>query len=934
MIILENNGKFCTILTESDLQSNNLKNTVKTIEHNPNKFYLLSTGLQKELQKEKKSLCNVIEDLTKVSDDENLFTKIRMAYDLDFTLQTSLKIGNDANSDDIKEIKTFAELLELLDFNENLVLNREDYHVIINDDGHDKDEAPSQAVSKLFQQFIFLNINFDIKKKSEIKQSLIKDRFRSKYPELLGQVEDNKKYLESALEHAKLTDDSKNRVKNMLTSFGIMLEEFAKAKSRPLRIAAMGTKKAGKSVVINSLLKRDYAPTSLTLPTPNTIKYVPSDPNQPITLEYNGQKYAFNSPEAISDFIGEEFKKAQRITGEGAGLPDMTIYYPCDDLSGYEVWDTPGPNVAFTEEHRKNAEECIKHVDVCIFVMNYSNHLTNDEVSFLKKIRNAFQENNKFYSLFITVNRIDERYNDKEEKAVNRILDYISGRLDALDYHNIVLFGTSALQSFYLTEILKTIKADESDSDEVIIDSDSIRPLKRKYKNLLTPLNFIGKALDNLYDFHGIDNPTEKELAAFSGVPQLWSYVQYIGEQKADMEIVNSVVGNCEAQFVNIKNAWIVTDLLNLTEKDKEYLKELVKLIDELKRDVERAVNAINPLIDENKLKSAYYDIAELEKSLRQESHKTALDRCNSLLNGSNLTQDDVKKNAQGVQSDNIIQLNSNVSKIVFGTNKRSAEQFDMLKNDVCQNYSKVVEAGIQKAQARILKRVDEVKSKVTNTTAKNVLESFQFPKFPSSIGNLMSTVTSMEANISKSTLSQIARDVKRIEYETKYETETRTKYRTETRQREAQGIWENIRSFFGKDYYEDVTVSYEEEFQVPYQVEKEVYDVKSFKDKMAHEIQSRIFHVIDSAHDKMEQAIKSEIKGIFDNVNTQCNNIRNGYIELFGNLKNDINMASDKTNAHRQALEQDIKTLNDIEKHLQPFFNTWNNILHNDVKR
>ena len=916
MINLDTNGRFCTILTESDFQPDNLKTTVKTIEHNPDKFYLLSTGLQRELQKDKKSLCNVIEDLTRVSDDENLFTKIRMAYDLDFTLQTSLKIGDDSHSDDSKEVKTFSELLELLDFNENLVLNREDYHVIINDDGIEEAEA-GQAVSNLFQQFIFLNISFDIKKKSEIKYTLIKDRFRAKYPELFEQVKSSKEYLESALENAQLSNETKDRVKNMVNSFGIMLKEFAKAKERPLRIAAMGTKKAGKSVVINSLLKRDYAPTSLTLPTPNTIKYIPSAPDKPIILDYNNQNYTFNSPEDISDFIGEEFKKAQRITGEGAGLPDMTIYYPCNELSGYEVWDTPGPNVAFTEEHRKNAEECIKHVDVCIFVMNYSNHLTNDEVSFLEKIRDVFKENNKFYSLFITVNRIDERYNDKEEKAVNRILDYIRGRLDALDYHNIVLFGTSALQSFYLNEILETLKANEDDTDEPLIDSDSIRPLKKKYKNLLTPLSFIGKSLANLEDFHGIENPTERELAAFSGVPQLWRYVQYIGEQKADMEIVNSVVGNCEAQFANIKNAWIVTDLLTLTEKDKEYLIELSERIEALTHSVDEAIKTIEPFTNKEEVYRTLDETAIMTKSNKKKAQEeTSINRINKLLSESvTFTQDDIKQITQGNQPESIEKLDEIVMKWLLRLSKEAAEDLDKVKVVFGYSHSEKVQNAIQAAQTQIIEEVKKVKATVKNSTAKSVLESFKFPEFPSSINTLMSGMDSFSASIDEAALSQTANDAKRIEYE--------TRYRTETRERKPKGIWENICSIFGKKYKEEVTTSY--------QVKVESFDVQSFKNSIAYQLKIRISDVIDSAFDIMEEAIKVEIKSIFENINSQCDSISNSYKELFKNFKNDIDMASDETSSHRKALEQDIKSLQDIEKQLQPFFNTWNNILHND---
>ena len=43
--------------------------------------------------------------------------------------------------------------------------------------------------------------------------------------------------------------------------------------------------------------------------------------------------------------------------------------------------------------------------------------------------------------------------------------------------------------------------------------------------------------------------------------------------------------------------------------------------------------------------------------------------------------------------------------------------------------------------------------------------------------------------------------------------------------------------------------------------------------------------------------------------------------------------MATDKTNAHRQALERDIDTFNAIKNKLQLFINLWNGIIHGDAK-
>ena len=338
---MDTSRKICTVLTEQDLSAGNIKSTVKWIENNPNKFYLLETG----------NLWEVVETLSKSGSDDNLVTRMRIAYNLKFDLQTVLKAGDDLSVQG-NEVKNFADLLELLDFDENLNLARADYHVIINDDNHlnENAEPANRAVVKLFQQAIFLSIvGLDIQKKSEIYKAQVTERFCKNYPTLLKQINENQADIERILKDNKsLSAESIERADKIISSFEVILSEFEKAKERNIRIAAMGTKKAGKSVVINSLLKCDCAPTSLTMPTPNTIKYIPGDKNGNIILdyadpktiryvsddkgdrklEYNPKTYSFKTEDEISDFINDEFERAMKITGEGAGLPDMMIHYP------------------------------------------------------------------------------------------------------------------------------------------------------------------------------------------------------------------------------------------------------------------------------------------------------------------------------------------------------------------------------------------------------------------------------------------------------------------------------------------------------------------------------------------------------------------------------------------------------------------------------
>ncbi len=56
-------------------------------------------------------------------------------------------------------------------------------------------------------------------------------------------------------------------------------------------------------------------------------------------------------------------------------------------------------------------------------------------------------------TIYYPFDELNERYAVNEEKSVDCILDYIGKRLEALDYKNIVIFGTSAL--FYLDGVIK-----------------------------------------------------------------------------------------------------------------------------------------------------------------------------------------------------------------------------------------------------------------------------------------------------------------------------------------------------------------------------------------------------------------------------------------------------------------------------------------------
>lgn len=216
-------------------------------------------------------------------------------------------------------------------------------------------------------------------------------------------------------------------------------------------------------------------------------------------------------------------------------------------------------------------------------------------------------------------------------------------------------------------------------------------------------------------------------------------------------------------------------------------------------------------------------------------------------------------------------------------------------------------------------------------------MESFKTSTFPPAIDRLMSEFDRIDAGVDNRLLSGAAKGSHRVEYEQKTRTEYQTikVQRTGTRKREASGLWESIRSFFGKDYYESYIYFDTEKkpYQVSYTVSHDVYDVEAFKREIARELQFRIFSAVETAHDKMDSAVKDEIRKIFSNVQAQCDQIGNSYKRLYSDFEKDIKMATDNTDKHRRALERDIETFNAIKDKLQNFIGMWNRILHGDAK-
>lgn len=506
-------------------------------------------------------------------------------------------------------ILNLTELLELLDMEKFSW-----YQLIL-------DTSDKTFVSDVMQTLIYLNVNIEVVMKKEKRDRETVNAFKKSFKLIKNSVGSAKHAIEAIDVIDELSMDKANVV-NLLNEIE---KELERARERDLSIAVMATKKAGKSVIVNSFLEEQYAPTSLELPTPNTCIYKKSRDNR-IKLVYEEEEIYFNSPEEIYKYTYNEFKRVQNDAENACTIDDMEIHYTNgnSDFGAFTVIDTPGPNYAGANNikdgenmHKKSAYQWIEKSDVILFLVNYSNYLTLDEEEFFKDIKTQFEKYDKFYSLVVVVNKLDEMYmSECENKSVVRFLDYIRSKLYSLGYRGFVVFGTSARTYF---DSLKVLRIDESEKE---IQSgaggissikggalrERIKKLKRKYigKGQMTVLSFVDDQLEKLECFHGIEDVSIGELKEKSGIPKLMEYTNYVAIQKANTELYASIIRGIDEKFVRLRNMDLIKSLIDSKIEKQDQMQEIEEMLERMISSLELIESEINEKLSFRRLQKDF----------------------------------------------------------------------------------------------------------------------------------------------------------------------------------------------------------------------------------------------------------------------------------------------------------------------------------------
>lgn len=563
-----------------ELNGNNILNNIDVIRNEfssetPCVFVYNASG----------TLYDYIEDLYNNGLNTEELYKFKICYekkDLNASHEVSYVNEEGKNIKKFTSIKTISDLINILD------PEKECRIVVDNDNRSD--------LAFIVQQLIFINYpleKIDILLRKEESDANRTKRFMNYVEELYAGC---KKAIENLTELQKETASEPedefqqkrlNDVTNTLESSKKIEAKIEKARDVELKFAIAASKKAGKSMIANSFLGEEIAPTSTELATPNNCIYRKSkDKFYHLKLEGETPEQTFSDRKAIHEVINKYFRDAQNNKEAGFVMPDMEIEYATkeNNFSSYTIFDTAGPDAAGTK-HKEVAMQAMEKCDVALFAIDYSKYLTVTEEEYLREIKEMFSRQNKFHSLIIALNKIDTRYTDPNTpKSVIKQIDFIKTRLSDIDenYKETIIFPTCSLEYF------DAIDAENAGAKELCeeVAIDDMKKIKFNHRDIET-LAWLHSHSENLEYYHGFKKISYDILKKDSGMPALMNYVSYVATSKARDEIVNNItweinLNRNEIQQIldNIQN---IESMINSSE-DK--IGEITKILEEYEKDV------------------------------------------------------------------------------------------------------------------------------------------------------------------------------------------------------------------------------------------------------------------------------------------------------------------------------------------------------------
>ena len=269
-----------------------------------------------------------------------------------------------------------------------------------------------------------------------------------------------------------------------------VIKAFDLAKSKDFEVNVVATMSAGKSTLINSLLRQKLMPAKQEACTATITKIKDNDADCFMAKVYDKDGTLIQTHAELTYETMEQLNanpSVSRIQVEG-NIPFVTA----DDVSLVLV-DTPGPNNSRDPEHKAATYRMLSESSkpLVLYIMNATQLAVNDDYNLLSHVAESMKVGGKQSRdrFIFVVNKLDDfkKGEDSVEAAITKVRDYLKD--NGIENPNI--YPASALTALNIRTILAN--SDDDNDDDVYEAKGKVRKFNRneemhfeKYA-LLTP---------------------------------------------------------------------------------------------------------------------------------------------------------------------------------------------------------------------------------------------------------------------------------------------------------------------------------------------------------------------------------------------------------------------------------------------------------------
>lgn len=322
-----------------------------------------------------------------------------------------------------------------------------------------------------------------------------------------------------------------------------VIKAFNMAKSSDFEVNVVATMSAGKSTLINALLRQKLMPAKqeACTATITEIKDNDEDVFRAKVYDANGNLIQTH-PELTFDILDSlnSNPEVSRVRIEG-NIP----FVDSDDVSLVLV-DTPGPNNSRDPEHKAATYRMLSESSktVVLYILNATQLAVNDDYNLLSHVADSMRVGGKQSRdrFIFVVNKLDDfkKGEDSIEAAITKVRDYL--RDNGIENANI--YPASALTALNIRTILA--ESDDDEDDEVYEAKGKVRKFNRNqemyFENLapLTP-SIRGQIETRLSEARNAGDIREEALIHCGIVPIEMAIKMYVQKYAKTAKIKNIV---------------------------------------------------------------------------------------------------------------------------------------------------------------------------------------------------------------------------------------------------------------------------------------------------------------------------------------------------------------------------------------------------------